>query len=189
MNLQTFTGPTIQAALAEARRRLGEDVVLLESAAEPGQPARVTVLADGAALPHSAPAPAAVPAAAPVGAPVGAPVVAPVGAEPAALGFGYGAARAPQPEGRAAYPAIGSAPAAPPARRGRLFAPPAEPAPSFSLDDVERLFERHLAAQFDAHLGPLRERLDALERLTARFVPAGLQRWASHPLCHELLEA
>ncbi len=47
MKVKTLTGPNIQAALAEARRLLGDDVVLLESVpARDGQLARVTVLLD-----------------------------------------------------------------------------------------------------------------------------------------------
>ncbi len=47
MNIRTFTGPSIQEALREARRVLGDDVVLLESIAPQGpDPARITVMAD-----------------------------------------------------------------------------------------------------------------------------------------------
>lgn len=47
MRTQYVTGPTIQAALKEARRQFGDDVVLIESRpAEDDQPARITVMAD-----------------------------------------------------------------------------------------------------------------------------------------------
>jgi flagellar biosynthesis protein FlhF len=47
MRTQTFTGPSIQAALKKARYALGEDVVLLESVpAQQGNPARIRVMAD-----------------------------------------------------------------------------------------------------------------------------------------------
>lgn len=50
MSMKTLTGPTIQAALAEARRLLGDDVLLLESYPAAGDlPARVTVMADSVA--------------------------------------------------------------------------------------------------------------------------------------------
>lgn len=50
MSMKTLTGPTIQAALAEARRLLGDDVLLLESHPPAGDlPARVTVMADSGA--------------------------------------------------------------------------------------------------------------------------------------------
>lgn len=47
MNLKTFTASTIQEALATARSKLGDDVILLQSeAASREQPARITVMAD-----------------------------------------------------------------------------------------------------------------------------------------------
>ncbi|MEX1054620.1 MAG: hypothetical protein WED81_01225, partial [Rhodothermales bacterium] len=47
MNVKTITAPTIHAALIEARRILGDGVVLLESIPPQGdQPARITVMAD-----------------------------------------------------------------------------------------------------------------------------------------------
>lgn len=47
MNVKTITAPTIHAALMEARRILGDDVVLMESIpAEGDEPARITVMAD-----------------------------------------------------------------------------------------------------------------------------------------------
>lgn len=57
MNLKNITAPTIHAALQEARRQFGEDVVLLESVPpRDGAPARITVLADAPLAPVSAPA-------------------------------------------------------------------------------------------------------------------------------------
>lgn len=47
MNVKTITAPSIHAALIEARRVLGDDVVLMESIpAKGGEPARITVMAD-----------------------------------------------------------------------------------------------------------------------------------------------
>lgn len=47
MRTKTFTGPSIQAALKEARYALGDDVVLLESVpAQQGAAARIRVMAD-----------------------------------------------------------------------------------------------------------------------------------------------
>lgn len=58
MNVKTIEAPTIHAALIEARRLLGDDVVLMESIpAEGGQPARITVMSDKPTRP-AAPAPA-----------------------------------------------------------------------------------------------------------------------------------
>lgn len=49
MNIQTLTGTSIGDALAEARRRLGDGIVLVEStAAAGGQPARIRVAVDEA---------------------------------------------------------------------------------------------------------------------------------------------
>lgn len=47
MRTKTFTGPSIQAALKEARYALGDDVVLLESVpSQQGSPARIRVMVD-----------------------------------------------------------------------------------------------------------------------------------------------
>ena len=50
MKIKTITASSIHAALMEARRHLGDEVVLLESVpAEGDEPARITVMADGTA--------------------------------------------------------------------------------------------------------------------------------------------
>lgn len=94
MNVKTITAPTIHAALIEARRLLGDDVVLLESVPpENGQFARITVMADAAS-----PQPAAVPqrtatarqAAAPAASPAPKPAAVPAGAVGTGRSFGYG---------------------------------------------------------------------------------------------------
>ncbi|NNF57018.1 MAG: flagellar biosynthesis protein FlhF [Rhodothermaceae bacterium] len=124
MQIKTITGSSIQAALAEARVALGDDVVLLESvAATADQPARITVMLD--------PAPARK-----------APVARP---EPAGMGFGYtaapraAAAPAPSPEPRRP---LYTPPVA-----------PAGPSPEV-LERLDHLATRldgfdHLAARFD----------------------------------------
>lgn len=49
MNIQTLSAPTIQDAMTEARRRFGDDVLLIESSPPAdGRPARVKVMADNA---------------------------------------------------------------------------------------------------------------------------------------------
>lgn len=54
MNVKTFSASTIQEALATAREKLGDDVVLLESAAATrSEPARVTVMIDSHTRPSS----------------------------------------------------------------------------------------------------------------------------------------
>lgn len=55
MNMQSFTGSSIQSALRTARRELGDEIVLMESQApKNGAPARVTVMVDAAAAPAPA---------------------------------------------------------------------------------------------------------------------------------------
>lgn len=57
MRTKTFTGPSIQAALKQARYALGDDVVLLESVpAHQGSPARIRVMADTPMPEDAAPA-------------------------------------------------------------------------------------------------------------------------------------
>lgn len=172
MTVQTITADSIQAALAEARRRLGDDVVLLESQpARDGQPARVTVMVDLAGARRSARETA--PAAAP-------------------LGYGYAAARGPRSETaeESAAPAGATRSAAP---RRPVFTPPPAAGPSLSERDVEaavaRVLERHLAEA----LPPLAERLERLERALAQTsgltgpLLAAIQRWSAHPLFGKLL--
>ncbi len=134
MNIKTLEGPSIQSALAEARRLLGDDVMLLESvAAGETEPARVTVMVDETLA--EAPRPTA---------PVEEPALAGAG------GYGYAApSSAERPAGGAS--AFSSAPRPP---RPRLFAP--EPAaPALDLAALEALL--------DARLGGLSDRLGSLE--------------------------
>ena len=78
MKVKTLTGPSIHAALIEARRLLGDDVVLLESIpAEGDAPARITVMVD-------VPAPAARKKEAPMHAHNAA------ASAPQSAGYGYG---------------------------------------------------------------------------------------------------
>ena len=181
MDIKTLTGPSIQAALAEARQLLGDDVMLLESvAARDGQPARITVMVD-AALDRKPAAPAAVPAAEPAF----------VAAAPAAYGYAAQRARplAAMPEERAAPPAFSSprmAVASAPARP-RLFtpepvpAPISAPAPAVDLSAIEALL--------DARLGQLHDRIASLEAgLGASSTVLGAaKQWLSHPLYGDLL--
>jgi flagellar biosynthesis protein FlhF len=160
MTVQTLTADSIQAALAEARRQYGDEVVLLESApARDGRPARVTVLLDGAA-----------------------PRPQPAFAEVAPLGFGYAG-------GRAAHLPAGEGPSVPreatpsaPAHRP-LFTPPPEPGPSTA--DVEASVE----AAVGRALAVTAARLEALERalLASGPLTAVIQRWAAHPLFARLI--
>ena len=177
MDIKTLTGPSIQAALAEARQLLGDDVMLLESvAARDGAPARITVMVD-AALDRQPAAPAAAPVAEPSF----------VAAAPAA--YGYAAQRARPlgagPEERAAPPAFssprsdaGSAPA-----RSRLFTPEPAPAPAPAVDLAA------IEALLDARLTRLHDRIAALEAgLGASGTVLGAaKQWLAHPLYGDLL--
>ncbi len=188
MRMKTLTGSSIQSALAEARRRLGEDVVLVESTAAADEaPARITVMVDASA---NGPEPTDSPRQAPR----------PV---PKRAGFGYAAAPSGTfdvEESAAAFAedfsptAVALAPTPPketaavatvPAQqrtsaRGRLFpsgdAGPPLPATS---DATQRL---------EAQLKRLHERMDELERRFGPAVIGASYRWAAHPLFHELLD-
>lgn len=163
MRIQTLTGTTIQAALLEARRRFGDDVVLLESIPPQGdQPARITIMVDERLE------------------------------MPEALPYGYGAAlaRAQKAVGKTTPAANDTAevlvapqaspekPAATLNGRGQLFpqrtAPPA-PAPSATAGSAEVQLER------------LSRRLARLERQLGSALVGTSHRWLAHPLATELL--
>lgn len=204
MKVKTLTGTSIHAALIEARRLLGDDVVLLESIpAEGDAPARITVMVDvpanlnaGRRLPQQAPAKAL--------------------AEPAAAGYGYTRARTkpraveqpqyayaggdaasdtglfsydlppttlPPVESRAVVPAQGS----PAAGRNRLFpgtpyggaTPPAQALVPTLPERLEELLE--------AQLRVLHERLDMLDRRFESSIIGASQRWVANVYYAKLL--
>ena len=185
MNVRTVTGTSIHAALAEARRLLGDDVVLLQATPPEGaEPARITVAAE-ISTPQPAPAPVAAGHA--------------EAATPAAVGYGYQAFAAPpgapgtleesapaaekfSPKRRPATPVLpdAHAPIAPAADgRGRLY--PAEPeAASISLEKIEALLE--------ARLSHLHDKIDSLERRLSGAVVGASHRWMAHPLAGALME-
>ena len=117
MTLKTLTGPSIQSALADARRLLGADVVLLQSTpGGGGTPASVTVAYDQEPRPP-APAQAAPPA------------VPEPAAPPARRAYGYGNVRQVRPalEEPLSAPAHGPpSPAEPAGAHGQSPAPPSE---------------------------------------------------------------
>ncbi len=159
MDMKTLTGSSVQAALAEARLLLGDDVMLLESVAARGdEPARITVMVDEALA--AAPALSAAHA---VPEPVGA---ASTGGFAEALLEEKGAARPARP---AARPAVRSAP------RPRLFTP--EVPPADALAGIEALLNTRLAE--------LHHRLNALE--AGQVLLHADKRWIAHPLYAELL--
>ena len=209
MKIQTITGASIHAALAEARRLLGDDVVLLESVPPQGsEPARITVMIDTTV--QQTPAPVAPPAAREA-----------VLAAPA--GYGYGAAKRRQANGVATEESArllesfsmsgdGSVQALPasailddgphrtddsmPPRqpyptgmsgRGRLFPEegdavrPSSPLPAHAATSrLEELLE--------AQLKLLHNRLDAMERRLDGAVVGASHRWVAHPLFAALLQ-
>lgn len=200
MNIKTLTAPTIHAALKEARRLHGDDVMLVESTPPTGdQPARVTVMIDEASA-----QPAATPAARPAPA---RPVPQPAPAAPA-MAFGYAGARPRGTEQGAAAsaqvsdaagvltmalgdeddPARLTPQASLPSRTGRrgsvgrdrLFTRPTHgEAPPPERSSTEQLVE--------AQMERLHARLDALEQRFAPAVIGASHGWAAHPCFAELL--
>lgn len=175
MTVKTLTAPTITAALADARRMFGDDVVLLESHPPQGsRQARVVVAAEAA--------PAVSQDAASISR-----VIERVKKEPAPA-FGYAAAGSTVDwlvEDDAADGDDFSHPAPPRGRaRGRLF-PSDGPLRSDDIGttDIARSMEQLLEKQ----LGSLFERLDGIER---RFDghPASAGKWLRHPLFNRLLD-
>ena len=198
MNIKTLTGPSIQAALGEARRIFGDAVVLLESAAATDtEPARIRVAADRP-LPQATPAPRH---------------HAPIPADP---GFGYAAvaARPGKAEEKTSVPnrvinsdslpssvptgtaegvfsstpqagGDGMSTAQPSSFRNRLFpASPAEaalaaPPVETPLATLEQLLESQLQT--------LHERMAAMEQRFGEAVIGAGHRWAAHPLYTTLL--
>ncbi|MDZ4698257.1 MAG: flagellar biosynthesis protein FlhF [Rhodothermales bacterium] len=215
MKVKTLTGTSIHAALIEARRLLGDDVVLLESIpAEGDTPARITVMVDvpanlnaGRRLPQQTPAKPL--------------------AEPAAAGYGYartqnrtqnrtqprpraveqpqhahagGAATSdaglfsydlppttrPPAEQRAVVPATGGGPAA---GRNRLYTgtmPSGSNMPQPAQALVPTLPER-LEELLEAQLRVLHERLDMLDRRFESSIIGAGQRWMANVYYAKLL--
>ncbi len=167
MKLHTLTAPSIQAALLEARRRFGDDVVLLESVPAQGdQPARITIMIDEPQAPERLP-------------------------------FGYaGAQQIARKATRAASSTTeadtavltdASRNGGPPAssrhrshmaRRGQLF--PAETAGSSPSVPA-------VASDVAAQIERLHRRLARLERQLDSALVGVSHRWLGHPLASELL--
>ena len=145
MTLKTLTGPSIQDALADARRLFGDVVLLQSSPGGPDAPASVTVAFDDAPRPAPrAPSPARPsPAASAVPEP-GGPV--------APRAYGYGAARQVRPAVEEPFSTPATAAPAP------LAAPTAGPAPAPPTP----------TASAPAALGPAGAPADEVETLRAR---------------------
>ncbi len=205
MNVKTITGSSIRAALDEARRLFGEDVVLIESIPPTGNaPARITVMTDAASVPVT-------PAAA----------VTAGSAPPSRFGYSSSLRTPPEPssvmrsmeestmphEGfsaarirtngitqeRPAPPASGSGDTLP-ARaevkavdsreRGRLFSQQVRTAPA---PEPEGASWKPLEQLLEAQLKLLHDRIDQLERRLGETVIGASQQWIAHPLFAALL--
>ena len=189
MNMKSLTGSSIQAALTEARRRLGEDVVLVESTppAE-GRPARITVMTD-APLPAPPSEPAPEPGAPRFGyAPrspekTTGPLHENASAAAVALSAEEGVTAELSDAARRLSQHVASGDGAPHRRRAgqnRLF-PSADAAPAGAARPArEELLE--------AQLKLLHDRLDGMERRFGGALIGSAQRWAAHPLFSMLLD-
>lgn len=196
MKIQTLTGPSIHAALKEARRLFGDEVVLLESEAPTGtRPARITVMADKAV-----PAPTAAVPNRPLPRPAPKPrrtvrkrELVPAGVEedaaPAFIaspprGYGYHAARTGRtgaPIDEAGIPVPQEPVRRPlrrpaemrPARRDRLFAGDAMPGPRPEWASLEGMVTSQLE-KLEAHYA-------RLERRLSETIISATREWVTHP--------
>jgi flagellar biosynthesis protein FlhF len=190
MHVKTLTGSSIHAALIEARKLFGDEVVLLESTPpQHNQPARITVVTD---QPDPVSAPprihpvieprlatrpsSAVPQPEPV------PVT-------AGSGFGYPAADRYRhtpvmvaPTMAVPTPATARPAEAPRPGRGSLF--PASPPTGVSATPSWKPLEQMLESQ----MGRLETRLEAIERRLGEAIIGTAHRWTAHPLYAFLLE-
>jgi len=165
MKLHTLTGPSIQAALLEARRRFGDDVVLLESVPAQGdQPARITVMVDQPQQEVER-LPFGYASASRLASRAGASATT---ADPAVLTVERGNGGPPSPSGNRAHLD----------RRGQLF-----PAETSAVSDSAPPVPAHLADQLER----LHRRLTRLERQLGGALVGASHRWLGHPLAGELL--
>ncbi len=177
MTVKTLTAPSLSAALAEARRLYGDDVVLLESHPPAGnRPARVTIAAEPART---------------------------VSADAASISRVIDRVKQ-QPQPAYGYAAAGSSvdlmveddadeadfsverPSSRGRARGRLFPSDGRPLRSdepVAAQEVTRTIEQLL----EQRLGTLHDRLEGIER---RFEghPASAGKWLRHPLFNRLLD-
>ena len=197
MKVKTLTGPSIHAALIEARRLLGDDVVLLESIpAEGDSPARITVMVD-------------VPATSSVKQKetVHAGVAEPAGASSAGYGYGRlsqsGKSTTMRPPAQAANYSTqhanfsaGSVAHSGTGNKSSFLQPYSHGLPSAPRKERNALYakESNLPAKADQFQDLLESQLqlihDRLDRLDRKFegaiIGSGI-RWASHELYAKLL--
>lgn len=216
MKVKTITGSSIHAALVEARRLLGDDVVLLESiAGTDTEPARITVMAETS-----------------TSKPEKALVAASESPAPALTGYGYGAvsranngvqakeesARASESfstkladlgqaleaqrliaERKRAQKTVNPVQAEPegiqpqpkPTRspgRGRLFPEVPGSIPPANPEPTPNPSTERLEKLFEAQLKMLHDRLDQMERRFSASLIGSSQMWVTHPLFSGLLD-
>jgi flagellar biosynthesis protein FlhF len=180
MTVKTLTASTIAAALAEARRQFGEDVVLLESAPPfNGKPARITIMAD---------APESLVEAAPQTTRVAAPRVAT--RQPAAVAaYGYAGTSLDflvEDDSDVADESAAGSRRASGRPRGALF-PSTKPSDSRSLEAREDETRDNLESLLNNRLEGLFDRLSGIEKRFDGF-PAAAARYQRHPLFNRLID-
>lgn len=210
MKVKTLTGPNIQAALAEARQLLGDDVVLLESVpARDGQLARITVMLD-----TPAPTPrteARKPRSEDLDRRVAAEAPALREARTLLERFGSAAAAAPEPaeEPAVAFEGISMARGGYTTTRRPVRQVPIAPEPSIPeqrapgppAPDVPGIRKRgslftspagaeeeSVAARMEAQLRMLNQRLHQLESSFGDTVIGTSMQWSAHPLFSSMLK-
>lgn len=212
MKVKTITAPTIHAALMEARRHLGDEVVLLESIPPSGDElARITVMADARAHTKTAAASVGSPTQKSSGATAvqtrgfgyqRAPVTAAVAVEENAfrheqVAVGGGTSYPTNLGGRtledlladretAGVEARHRRGAGGPAARGQLF-PTGKDLVRESNLPVSAAPVADLERVLEAQLALLHDRLDRLERRFSGAIIGAAQAWTTHPLFGSML--
>ena len=203
MKVKTLTGPSIHAALMEARRVLGDNVVLLESVPAQGdEPARITVMTDATTAAPAQPKQQEVATATPRYGYSQARQRNTARAMAAAAGVGAGDADLPERPATDGEVHIPFAPTEAPTSfgpmvytpgtqgdgmgqagsggRNQLFPVPQEtsflPAPANQLEEL-----------LEAQLKTIHERLETLDRRFESAIIGASQRWIAHPLFTKLL--
>jgi flagellar biosynthesis GTPase FlhF len=216
MNVKTITGPSIQAALREARAQLGDHVLLVESTpATETEPATIRVMADA---PEAEPVPAAQPLYTRQASSEGArtrlsealahlgdamPSRAADAPAPTATRFGYGGSSPtpPSPDEASSPNGQTSAPTDAPELGGRA-APQSHGVlaqqagtgrgrffPSAGAPEMESHTQPATReAMLEAQLTRLNERLDGMERRLVGPDDKATTPWAAHPLFETLVE-
>ena len=184
MSFQTLTAPSIHAALAEARRRFGDGVVLLESVPPEGDaPARVTVMLEPDEPRTSVHAPER-PAAAPR--PKRRYTTSKL-LERLSLAGARQTEAATAPNEADKPPRFADALEAEIQTSQRLVSTPPN-TPALTQTEARAGLEQQMERQMERQLQTLHDRLDAMERRFSAALIGTAQRWGAHPLFGMLLE-